>query len=181
MVDALLNGNEGAVRYVFYDHYRALLSHNYAKTCSGTHVEYEDLVQELYIYLSDNGWERLRRYDVSMPFVNWFSVVSYRFFKDFSRSMIDSTEELPISNMNDHDAWLSTWSEVSQTLRGDLQRVLPFLEPPRDRQILKSFLIDDEEPEVVAKQHGVTVDNLYNIKRRALARLVKNYLIDYKI
>lgn len=180
MVGALLSGNEGAVRYVFYDHYRVLLSHNYAKTCSGKHVEYDDLVQELYLYLSENGWARLRRYNFSMPFVNWFSVVSYRFFKDFSRSMIDSKLELPISDMNDHDTWISTMSGMSQTLMGDLQRVLPFLEPPRDRQILKSFLIDDEEPEVVARQHGVTVDNLYNIKRRALARLVKNYLSDYK-
>ena len=181
MVNALLEGNEGALNYVFYDHFRPLLYHNYTRTCKGMYfVEFADMVQQLYLYLSENDWERLRRYNPAMPFVNWFSVVSYRYFKDFFRSMIDSTVQKPIIDIDDHDSTLAITSEVSQTLLGDLWRVLPLLEPPRDRQILKSFLIDDEAPETVAKRHGVTIDNLYNIKRRALTRLVKNYLMDYK-
>lgn len=180
MVNALLEGNEGALRYVFYDHFRPLLYHNYTMTKKGNFVEFDDVVQQLYLYLSENDWERLRRYNPAMPFVNWFSVVSCRYFKDFFRSVIDPTVREPIIYIDDHNPTLAITSEVSQTLLGDLWRVLPLLEPPRDRQILKSFLIDDEAPETVAKRHGVTIDNLYNIKRRALTRLVKNYLIDYK-
>ena len=180
MVKALLEGNEGAIRYVFYDHFKDLHACCYRKVCMGKHVELDDLVQELYLYISANNWEKLRRYDPQIPFIKWFSVVSYRFFKDYCRSMIDSGHELPICDMNDHDGTLASQSEASQTLMADLLRILPHFKPPRDRDVLKAFLIDDEDAETVAKRLEVTVDNLYNIKRRALARLVKRYLNDYK-
>ena len=178
MVNALLLGNEGAIRYVFFDHFRPLLENNARKTCGGKHVEYDDLVQELYLYLSGNDWAKLKLYNPSMPFINWFSVVSYRFFKDYSRSLIDLPSEMPISDMNDHNPTLA--QAESSPLMNDLLRVLPLLKPPRDGQILKDLLVDDEEPESVVRKFGVTVDNLYNIKRRALVKLVNNYLNDYK-
>lgn len=53
------------------------------------------------------------------------------------------------------------------------------LEPPRDREILTALLIHDEEPQEVADRFNVTVDNLYNIKRRALAKLIQKHLKDY--
>ena len=61
----------------------------------------------------------------------------------------------------------------------DIKHGLDQLEPPRDREILSSLLLRDEEPHEVAKRIGVTVDNLYNIKRRALARLIQKHLNDY--
>lgn len=179
MVAELLAGNEGAIQYVFYDHFKPLLKMNAAKACGSKMVAYDDLVQELYLYLSDNHWDKLRKYNPERPFVNWFSVVSYRFFKDFSRSMIDSTFQIPISNMNDHQRDLTS-SGVIGTIMMDIKLALKRLRPPRDRQILEALLLQDEEPEKVAERHHVTVDNLYNIKRRALAKLIKQHLTDYK-
>ena len=83
LVAELLAGNEGALHYVFYDHFNPLLKMNAYKAAGTKQVEYDDLVQELYLYLSNNDWEKLRKYNPERPFVNWFSVVSYRFFKDF--------------------------------------------------------------------------------------------------
>jgi len=179
LVAELLAGNEGAVQYVFYDHFKALLRMNAAKATGSKQVTYDDLVQELYLYLSDNNWEKLRKYNPERPFINWFSVVSYRFFKDFSRSMIDSTDQIPISNMNDHQtAFMS--NGVIGTIMMDIKQALSRLRPPRDKEILEALLLRDEEPEKVAERHKVTVDNLYNIKRRALAKLIKQHLTDYK-
>ena len=61
----------------------------------------------------------------------------------------------------------------------DIQQGLAQLEPPRDRAILTALLLRDEEPQAVADRFQVTVDNLYNIKRRALARLIQKHLKDY--
>lgn len=178
MQDLILN-HEGALHYVFYDHYGSLLRFNAQKACHGKNVAQEDLIQELYLYLSANQWERLKKYDPSMPFVNWFSVVSYRFFKDFSRSMIDSSSVMPISNMNDHSIAMAGTGKISSIMM-DIKRAISKLRPPRDKEILEALLIRDEEPERVAEKFSVTVENLYNIKRRALAKLIKNHLSDYQ-
>lgn len=49
----------------------------------------------------------------------------------------------------------------------DVKNILKDFEPPRDKSILEAFLLKDEEPSVIATRFGVTIDNLYNIKRRA--------------
>ncbi len=179
LVAELLAGNEGALHYVFYDHFKPLLKMNAYKAAGTKLVTYDDLVQELYLYLSSNNWEKLRKYNPERPFVNWFSVVSYRFFKDFSRSMIDSSDQIPISNMNDHQTAFTSNGTIG-TIMMDIKQAISKLKPPRDSQILEALLLRDEEPEIVAKRHNVTVDNLYNIKRRAIAKLIKQHLIDYK-
>lgn len=179
LVAELLAGNEGALHYVFYDHFNPLLKMNAYKAAGTKQVEYDDLVQELYLYLSDNDWEKLRKYNPERPFINWFSVVSYRFFKDFSCSMIDLSNQIPISNMNDHQTAFMSNGTIG-TIMMDIKRAISKLKPPRDSEILEALLLRDEEPETVAKRHNVTVDNLYNIKRRAIARLIKQHLIDYK-
>ena len=179
LVAELLAGNEGALHYVFYDHFNPLLKMNAYKAAGTKQVEYDDLVQELYLYLSNNDWEKLRKYNPERPFINWFSVVSYRFFKDFSCSMIDSSNQIPISNMNDHQTAFISNGTIG-TIMMDNKHAISKLKPPRDSEILEALLLRDEEPETVAKRHNVTVDNLYNIKRRAIARLIKQHLVDYK-
>ena len=179
LVAELLAGNEGALHYVFYDHFNPLLKMNAYKAAGTKQVEYDDLVQELYLYLSDNDWEKLRKYNPERPFINWFSVVSYRFFKDFSCSMIDLSNQIPISNMNDHQTAFMSNGTIG-TIMMDIKQAISKLKPPRDCEILEALLLRDEEPETVAKRHNVTVDNLYNIKRRAIAKLIKQHLIDYK-
>ena len=51
LVADLLAGNEGALHYVFYDHFNPLLKMNAYKAAGTKQVEYDDLVQELYLYL----------------------------------------------------------------------------------------------------------------------------------
>ena len=179
LVAELLAGNEGALHYVFYDHFNPLWKMKAYKAAGTKQVEYDDLVQELYLYLSDNDWEKLRKYNPERPFINWFSVVSYRFFKDFSCSMIDLSNQIPISNMNDHQTAFMSNGTIG-TIMMDIKQAISKLKPPRDSEILEALLLRDEEPETVAKRHNVTVDNLYNIKRRAIAKLIKQHLIDYK-
>ncbi len=93
--------------------------------------------------------------------------------------MIDSSNQIPISNMNDHQTAFMSNGTIG-TIMMDNKHAISKLKPPRDSEILEALLLRDEEPETVAKRHNVTVDNLYNIKRRAIARLIKQHLVDYK-
>ena len=175
VADLLANDGK-ALECLLYDRYRSLLRFNAMK--AAPNVPVDDLVQELYLYLSADSWARLKKYDSDLPFERWFSVVSYRFFKDFSLRMIDSRRQIPITNIEDQKLLDAGTTQMTQMMI-DIKNGLDELEPPRDREILSALLIHDEEPQEVAERFNVTVDNLYNIKRRALARLIQKHLMDY--
>lgn len=176
LVNDLIESNERAVGYLFYDHYSCLLRFNALK--AAPNVAVDDLIQEFYLYISANNWDRLRKYNSDLPFERWLSVVSYRFFKDFSLRMIDSRRQIPITKLEDQKLLDAGTTQMNQIMM-DIQQGLTNLEPPRDREILSALLLGDEEPQSVATRYGITVDNLYNIKRRALARLIQKHLKDY--
>ena len=180
LIKRLLYNDEKAIRYVFYGHYRPLLQYNAYKTAGNKDVDLDDLIQELYLYVSKNDWEKLRKYSPEYPFEKWFSVVSYRFFKDFTASMIDSRRNLPIDNIEERMVMFQQ-TQVEKMMAADIKNAIVLVKPPRNAQILKALIIDEEEPAEVAKRFDVTVDNLYNIKRRALAKLIQEHLQDYII
>ena len=53
----------------------------------------------------------------------------------------------------------------------DVTRLLSLMENRRYADAILHLILKDEEPEKYAESIGVTVDNLYNIKRRAMAAL----------
>ena len=172
----LLANDERALECLLYDRFRRLLRFNAMKAAPTVPVD--DLVQELYLYLSADDWARLRRYDSSLPFDRWLSVVSYRFFKDYFLHMIDSRRQIPITTIEDQELLKAGTTQMTHIMM-DIQQGLAKLEPARDREILTALILRDEEPQTVADRFHVTVDNLYNIKRRALAKLIQKHLKDY--
>lgn len=176
VADLLANDGK-ALECLLYDRYRPLLRFNAMK--AAPNVPVDDLVQELYLYLSVDNWARLKKYDPELPFEHWFSVVSYRFFKDFSLRMIDSRRQIPITKIEDQRLLNAGTTQMNHMMM-DIKKGFDELEPPRDREILTALILHDEEPQVVANRFNVTVDNLYNIKRRALAKLIKKHLVDYR-
>ena len=174
----LLNNDERMIRYVFYEHFRTMLRFNAMKAAGNKKVELDDLIQELYLYMSQNDWEKLRKYSPDYPFANWFSVVSYRFFKDFTYSMIDSNRNVPITGLDDHSILLKGNNFVNSIMM-DIKNAIRKAKPPRDQYVLEALLLKEEDPAEVAKKLNVSVDNLYNIKRRAIAKLIQQHLRDY--
>lgn len=174
----LLSNDERMIRYVFYERFIPMLRFNAQKAAGNKQIPLEDLVQELYLYMSKNGWEKLRLFNPDFSFEKWLSVVSYRFFRDFTASLIDSSQKIPISEVEDYSPALAAPSRVS-TMMMDIKAAIAKLHPPRDREVVQSLVVNGDPPEEVAKRLNVTVDNLYNIKRRALAKLIRKHLQDY--
>ena len=69
-------------------------------------------------------------------------------------------------------------TEVSKM---DIERLLTFMTNKRYVYVIRQLVLKDAEPEQVAQQIGVSVDNLYNIKRRAIAALTKMALKEAEI
>ena len=64
-------------------------------------------------------------------------------------------------------------TERKNDARIDVQAMLEKLPHKRYAMVLKRLIIDEAEPEIVAKEMGIKVNNLYNIKRRALASITR--------
>lgn len=67
------------------------------------------------------------------------------------------------------NAHYSTW--INSERRIDVQSVLMKMPNKRYRTVIEKLDLQDMRPELLAEEMNVTVDNLYNIHRRALSQL----------
>ena len=89
--------------------------------------------------------------------------------------MIDDESQEPLNNSHRE---LSS-AESSQA-RMDMETLLRQMKNQRYALVIHLLMIEDRAPEEVARQLCVTVDNLYNIKRRAIQALTEVALKDKK-
>ena len=173
LVDAVIQGDESAIEFFFYKKFNGLFLSNFNKVAAYKNVALEDLVQDLFVHLSKNDWENLKKYDEDCgQLVNWLSVVSYYFFRDKTASMIDSAPKDTIDDLEERSIFLeSPYKTDSEMTMMDIKKGIEKLRPPRDRDVIEYLVVQERPPEEVAKELGVTVDNLYNIKSRALVKL----------
>ena len=59
-----------------------------------------------------------------------------------------------------------------------MERLLATMKNRRYVQLIRDLVFEDREPEEVAGRMGITVANLYNIKRRALTDLSRAAMSD---
>ena len=184
LVEALRKNNEAAIKYVFYDHYRSRLKQKAKERVRAKPIEYDDLIQELYLYFAENNWKRLEQFVPKKgKFENWFICCADRFFKDCSKkwsyNSIDLIGEFtPDNPIVNRKTSLSDWNDTE--LMRDLLRVLPSLEPKYERDIVTALIVNDEDPKEVAKRYGKTVEQIQRTKRYALAKLTRNLLKGYR-
>lgn len=177
MVSELIKGNQDAIVWFFYTKYSATFQYHIFKLFNYK-VDINDLVDEFFLYLYDNDWKRLRSFDSSQASLNtWISTVSYRFFRDYKQSMIDSDG---VSTTN--DMWDSTCSDWTQScdagIMMDVNSAIGQIKSERDRQIAIRLFVEDKEYESVAQEFGLTVDYVYTVKNRLIKQL-RNSLKEY--
>ncbi len=163
MIQAMMAGNEAAIRYVFYEHYKPLLCYNFSKAVGDRAVELDDLIHELFLFLMKDNWARLGQYNPQTPFAPWFSVVSYRFFKKYSKGMTEIG--------NENTIYGKRTTVLSSDLRKDLERLLDGLEPPIRKKVMRALLLEDADPAELAERYQTSVNQIYLIKSRTIQYL----------
>ena len=139
-------------------------------------VDYDEFVNELYVYLMANDASKLRNFGYRSTVYQWLKVLAIRFFINKRGRMIDdTTQENPYDGRNQ-----TADTEKEMTAEGDLERL--FIKMPNKRYVyvIRRLVLEDWEPEQLAQEMNVTTANLYNIKRRAMAQLTKVALKDIK-
>lgn len=136
-------------------------------------VNYDEMVNELYVYLMDNDAQKLRNFQYRSTVYQWLKILAIRFFIKKRHEMIDNkTSETPYNGTIAEDA------DGSAT--GDVQRLFFQMSNKRYVYVIQRLVIDDWEPERLAEEMNITTANLYNIKRRAMAQLTQVALKDVR-
>lgn len=138
-------------------------------------VDYDEFVNELYVYLMENDAQKLRDFEYRSSVYTWLKVLAIRYFIKKRDRMIDDSPERPL-----YEVLVQT--PVAQdddvTAGYDLERLFRGMTNERYVYVIRKLILEDREPEQLASEMGVTTANLYNIKRRAMAQLTRIALND---
>lgn len=129
-------------------------------------VEYDELVALLYDYLMANDCARLRQFQFRSSLYQWLKVVATRFFIRHRDSVIEERSQEPLYEIGEEGA-VDSIRDIS--VRMDVCTLLALMENRRYAEAIRRLVLDEVEPSRYAEEIGVSVDNLYNIKRRAMA------------
>ena len=167
----LISNDAEIIRYVFYARCNKLFHFIINSIFDGKVIK-DELISELFLYLANNDWAKIRKFDFRSSFYTWLSVVAVRFFQKKRASLLEI--ELPetlISYMRhekdgitkDYDTF-----ELRNAIRG--------MSNPRYREVITQLDLEDKEPKDVAESLGITLANLYNLHRRAIFSLRNIYI-----
>lgn len=137
-------------------------------------VDYDELVNELYIYLMENDAWKLRNFGYRCSVCQWLKVLAIRFFIKKRDKMIEDS-----SNVHLYERLKIVKSEeMAEMTKLDLQRLFQLMPSQRYAFVIKRLVIEDDDPQDLAEEMGITTANIYNLKRRAMAQLTRVALND---
>lgn len=166
IVDGILNNNKSVLEYFFTKKCSPLLSYILQNVFDGN-IDKRELVSELYLFLTQNDWQVFRKFQFRSTLMTYVSVVSVRFFISKRSQLID----LPLSTSLNNQKEQIHSTVLSMEQRIDIREALKKMPNERYQRVIEKLDLQDVLPEKLAEEMNVTIDNLYNIHRRALVQL----------
>ena len=175
IIEGLIARDNRVTREFFFDKCRPLFCSIMTKVFD-YEVDYDEMVNELYVYLMDSDAIKLRNFEYRSTVYQWLKVLAVRFFLHKRGRMIDDTSQETL-----YDGRSQTASpESDMTAKGDMERLFDIMPNKRYVYVIRRLVIEDWDPDELAKEMKITTANLYNIKRRAMVQLTRTALIDIK-
>ena len=177
IIDALIAKDEKMTHDFFFAWCRPLL-YSIIRKVFNYEVDYDELVNELYIYLLEKDGRRLRTFQGRSSIFLWLKCVATRFFleKRDGGAVIEDASSEPLYPIDE-----PTFEPLEkEAIKQDVRRLLELMHNPRNRMVLKRIMIDDVDYEELAVEMNTSVANLYNIKRRALVELTAIALKEFE-
>lgn len=177
IIDFLIKGNNQVVKYLFYEKYSSLFGY-LIKNIFVYKISKDELINEFYLFLSENNWAKIHSFDNRSKLVTWISIVAVRFSLKIKNKLIVSDDYYTLNakelkNISENSLLNSFIANI------DLYYAINKLKNPRDRFIIMALEIEGQSIEEVAKSLNITIENLYNVRKRAKEKL-SNILTEYK-
>ena len=175
IIHGLIAKDNRVTREFFFVKCRPLF-HNIMTQVFSYEVDYDEMVNELYVYLMENDASKLRNFQFRSSVYSWLKILSIRFFIKKRNRLIEDT--LRVTPYDKQLKELSTTEDMSTEI--DLEQLFDSMSNKRYVYVIRRLVLEDWEPEQLAKEMNITTANLYNIKRRAMSQLTHVALQDVK-
>ncbi len=166
IVDGILANDLSVIEYFFFKKCSLLFAYILRSVFNGGANE-KELINELYLYLAENDWHKVRQFDYRSKLITWTNVVAVRFFQKKREELMDSVIQDALYKKMEH----GTTPDIFINRRMDVRNALQQMPNARYRKVIEMLDLRDIRPELLAEEMNVTIDNLYNIHRRALMQL----------
>ena len=173
IIEALIARDNKVTQEFFFERCKPLF-YAIIRNVFSYEVDYDEFVNELYLYLMENDAARLKQFEGRSSLYQWIKVTATRFFIKKRDLLIEDTSQ---------EALIEE-TEVVEQASGvsilDVQRLLMAMPNKRYAAVIQKLMIDEYTPEELAAEMHITTDNLYNIKRRAMIQLMQVALNDIR-
>ena len=134
-------------------------------------VDYEEFVNEFYLYLMEENASKLRQFEGRSSIYQWLKITAIRYFIAKRNRMIDMAPKDTPLGITTHDEMVDEESET--VARMNIASLFERTSNKRYVYVIRRLVLDDAEPKDVARELQVSVENLYNIKKRAIASMTQ--------
>lgn len=169
LVELLLANDQEAIEYVFFYRCDGMFAH----IIHGVFLSQgkkEELVSELYLYLSQNDWERLRKFEFKASLYTWLTVLAVRFFKKKQISQTKIVAIDPQLIVETRKSEPDDFDIIREMTRLELYKAIDKLSKPRERYALLAELTG-KSADAIAEDMGCTVSAVYNLTKKARLEL----------
>ncbi|MBQ2906404.1 MAG: sigma-70 family RNA polymerase sigma factor [Bacteroidales bacterium] len=170
IIEALIARNERVTQQFFFGNCRPLFL-SIMRYVFSYEVDYDEFVNEFYLYLMENDAYRLKQFQGRSTIYQWMKIIAIRYFISKRDRMIDNESkdallDSPVQNETIDE-------EKKMTEKMDIEYLFSLMPNGRYVYVIRRLVLQEVEPKVVAEELGTNVDNLYNIKKRAIAALTE--------
>lgn len=166
IIEALIARDKQVTRQFFFGNCRPLFL-SIIRCVFSYGVDYDEFVNEFYLHLMENDAYRLRQFQGRSTIYQWMKVVAIRYFIAKRDSMIDNeSKETLLDSVVQNE---TVDEEKKMTARMDMEHLFSLMPNRRYVYVIRRLVLQEAEPKVVAQELKTNVDNLYNIKKRAIA------------
>ncbi len=168
-INGLRSGDPAITRRFFYREIGGVLARIRSELFGGR-VPYDELVNELYLYLSARSWARLDgfRGEKCCRLRTWAVPLAWRFFCNCAGRL--TSTEVPDSTDDSLDE-----AHIRIQAAIDVRATLAAMPSRRYSELLRLLLIEGYRPDEVGSMTGTGTANVYNLKNRAIRQFVAIY------
>ena len=175
IIKGLIERDEHVTKDFFFDKCKPLF-YSIMSIVFDYEVEYDEMVNELYIYLMDEDAIKLRNFEYRSSVYQWLKILATRFFIKKRARMIENASGEPPYDKQEQVAAPDSDAGVGY----DMERLFEAMPTKRYVYVIRRLILEDCEPEELAREMNITTANLYNIKRRSMAQLTRIALNDIR-
>lgn len=171
-IKALKMGNNEISRQFFYKEIGGIL-HKIRMEVFRGNVDFDELVSELYIYLSRDNWTKFDGFDGKngCRLRTWIIPVAWRYFMSIRERLLKTVK------IDDNSGVIkdSIRDDLRIQIAIDVNAVLSRMPNQRYAEIIRLLLIEGYASQDVADMLDMKVENIYNLKHRAINQFIELY------